>query len=556
MKLKVQSSKVQGRNKLPVASCKRTSGRLLLGLWSLLLPLVFGLCPLSFAAPAARPNLIVIQTDEHNFRTLGCYRELLTKEQAFIWGEGVKVETPNIDWIAKNGAMADRFYATSPVCTPSRASLMTGHYPQNTGAIQNDLPLDGRMVTFAEVLRRNGYATGYAGKWHLDGPGKPQFGPERKFGFEDNRYMFNRGHWKKLVEDAGGPRVGAVNPQGEPNYNLAGADEKTFATDFLCDRTIEFIKKNQAKPFAYMVSIPDPHGPNTVRAPYDTMFLGLKFQPPRSAQSPGSNLPGYAATLAGRFNQAQMANYFGMVKCIDDNVGRILAALREAGILERTFIVFTSDHGDLCGEHGRDNKGVPMEGSSRIAFLLHAPGVVKPGTVVRPALGTVDFKPTMLALMGVANPVKDEGRDASALFRDGRAPADWKDVAFLRIGGGSKRAAPGEDGEYTGGAGWLGAFSRQYKFVVAPGDAPSLFDLENDPNELTNIFDSPTHRDTVRRLGGELLAYAEKFNEPHLKSAAVRADLEWAAKGADEYPARAKSPGTGKKAKRKKGKAQ
>jgi arylsulfatase A-like enzyme len=137
--------------------------------------------------------------------------------------------------------------------------------------------------------------------------------------------------------------------------------------------------------------------------------------------------------------------------------------------------------------------------------------------------------------MGIENPVKDEGRDASALFREGRAPADWKDVAFIRIGGGSKRAAPSEDGEYTGGAGWFGAFSRQYKFVVSPAAPPSLFDLENDPNELTNLFDSPAQRETVRRLGGELLAYAEKFNDPHLASARVKADLAWAVSPAANY---------------------
>ncbi|MEO6243869.1 MAG: sulfatase-like hydrolase/transferase, partial [Opitutaceae bacterium] len=114
-----------------------------------------------------------MQTDEHNFRTLGAYRALLPKDQAFIWGEGVKVDTPNLDWIAQHGAIADRFYATSPVCTPSRAALMTGRYPQNTGAIQNDLPMRDEMVTFAEVLRRNGYSTGYAGKWHLDGEARP-----------------------------------------------------------------------------------------------------------------------------------------------------------------------------------------------------------------------------------------------------------------------------------------------------------------------------------------------------------------------------------------------
>jgi arylsulfatase A-like enzyme len=354
------------------------------------------------------------------------------------------------------------------------------------------------------------------------------------------------------VEEEKGPRVGATDAKGNPNYNLDGADEKTFATDFLADRTIEFIRKNKGGPFCWMVSFPDPHGPNTVRAPYDTMFLNLDFQQPKSAQTPGKNLPGYASTLAGRFNKAQMAHYFGMVKCVDDNVGRILATLREAGVLERTFIVFTSDHGDLCGEHGRDNKGVPMEGSSRISFLLHAPGVVKPGTVVRQALGTVDFKPTILALMGIENPVKDEGRDASALFRNGKAPADWKDTAFIRIGGGSTRAAPSEDGEYTGGAGWLGAFSRQYKFVIAPTAAPSLFDLENDPNELTNLFDSPAHRETVRRLGGELLTYAERFKDPHLASTRVKADLAWAVSDKPDYtaPAEDSAPKAGGKKKK------
>lgn len=489
------------------------------------------------ASSSARPNLLVIQTDEHNFRTLGAYRARLPKEQAFVWGEGIKVETPHLDWIAQHGAIAERYYATSPVCTPSRASFLTGHYPQNTGAIQNDLPMRGDMITFAAVLRKNGYATGYAGKWHLDGDGKPQFGPERKFGFEDNRYMFNRGHWKNLTEDARGPRVGAVDRAGAPSYALDGADEKSFTTDFLTDRTIDFIRRNTTQPFCYMLSIPDPHGPNTVRAPYDTMFLGLKFAQPTSARSPGRNLPAYAATLPGTFSQAQMARYFGMVKCIDDNVGRILATLRETGLLERTVVVFTSDHGDLCGEHGRDNKGVPMEGSSRVPFLIYAPGIVKPGTVVREALGTVDFKPTILSLLGVANPPGDQGRDAAALFRHGRPPADWKDITFVRIGGGAARLAKSEDGEHTAGPGWLGAFSRRYKFVVAPTTSAALFDLAEDPDELENLVGSAAHREIVRQFGRDLLAYANAFSDPLLKTARVRQDLAWAVSDAREYVA-------------------
>jgi arylsulfatase A-like enzyme len=515
----------------------------------------------AFAAAPARPNLLVIQTDEHNFRTLGAYRALLPRAQAEIWGEGIKVETPNLDWIAAHGAIADRFYATSPVCTPSRAALMTGRYPQNTAAIRNALPRRDDMVTFAEVLRRAGYATGYAGKWHLDGEARPGWAPARKFGWEENRYMFNRGHWKKLLEDERGPRVGPVNAQGVPTYAVDGADAKSFTTDFLADRTIDFIRRHRDQPFCWHVSLPDPHGPNTVRAPYDTMFLGLDFQRPASAQSPGKNLPPYAATLAGAFNRAQMALYFGMVKCIDDNVGRILAALRESGVLERTFIVVTSDHGDLCGEHGRDNKGVPMEASSRIPFLVHAPGAVPPGTVVRQALGNVDFKPTILALMGIANPTTDEGRDASALFRGAPPPAGWIDQAFIRIGGGPARAAgaKGEDGEMAEGAGWMGVFSRRHKFIVAPNAAPSLFDLETDPDELHNLVGDPAQRDTIRNLGAALLTYAQRHHDPLLATARVKSDLAWATSDRVDYPGHldpapeepaAKKKGKGKAAKK------
>ncbi len=115
-------------------------------------------------------NLLVIQTDEHHFKTLGCYG-------------GKIVKTPNIDWIGDSGAICTSFYATTPVCSPSRGALLSGRYPQHTPVTNNNIRLDDKIVTFAEILRRNGYATGYAGKWHLDGGGKPQWDPKRRFGF-------------------------------------------------------------------------------------------------------------------------------------------------------------------------------------------------------------------------------------------------------------------------------------------------------------------------------------------------------------------------------------
>ena len=496
------------------------------------------------AAAPAQPNLLVIMTDEHNFRTLGCYRELMRPDQAFVWGRDVKVDTPHIDWLAKNGAIADRFYATSPVCTPSRAALVSGLYPQNTGAHMNNLPLSDRVVTFAEVLRRRGYATGYAGKWHLENDERPGWQPARKFGFEDNRYMFNRGHWKNLQLTPTGARVGAVDAAGQPGYALAGADAKTFTTDFLADRAVDFIRVNKDRPFCYMVSIPDPHGPNVVRPPYDTMFDPAKFQQPHTATQQGQKLPSYASTVIERFNQQQMAWYFGMVKCIDDNIGKLIATLRETGLLEKTFIVLTSDHGDMCGEHGRQNKGIPLEASARVPFIVYAPGVVPPRTHIKPALANVIFKPTILSLMGVPNPDASEGQDASALFR-GQAK-DWQDLAFLRIG------ANDEDG---GGRGWLGAFTRRHKLVVGADGEPALFDLEADPDELNNLFTSPAHREIVRTLGRELASYAKVHRDPHGEIPAVQRVLAWAAEGTGEFVPSVpeKKRAEGAKQKKKKG---
>jgi arylsulfatase A-like enzyme len=494
---------------------------------TILVPLVLLSAPLAsllaVESKPAQPNLIIIQTDEHNFRTLGCYRELLPKEQAFVWGDGVAVETPHIDSLAKEGALCDRFYAASPVCTPSRASFVTGRYPQHTGASMNNLPMREGVVTFAEVLRRAGYATGYAGKWHMDGSAKPGWAPVRKFGFEDNRYMFNRGHWKHLEDTPTGPAVKSRIVNRVPNYNLAGADAKSFTTDFLADKTVAFIQAHKNEPFCFMLSIPDPHGPNAVRPPYDTMFEHLNFKRPRSANGNGP--------------MENMARYFGMVKCIDDNVGKILDGLRIAGVLENTIVVFTSDHGDMCGEHGRVNKGVPFEGSARIPFVIAYPGKIKPGMVVHDALTTVDFKPTILNLIGLPHDHRDEGRDASVLFLTGKAPADWKNMAFSRNANGN----------------WLMTVSSRYKFILFPDADPCLFDLDADPFEMCNIFSEPSSRETVRELARALADYSKRCKDSHAQHPAIHADLTWAAEGTGEYaaPRRVKKNNKRRKARNK-----
>lgn len=459
------------------------------------------------AATKENPNLLIIMTDEHNFRTLGCYRKLLSKDQAMIWGDGNIVETPHIDKLAEEGVLCNNFYASSPVCSPARGSFISGQYPQNTPVIDNNTHMSDDVVSFGSILQSHGYTTGYSGKWHLDGDGKPQWGPERQFGFEDNRYMFNRGHWKKILDTASGPKIGAEK-RGTPTYDVNGADENTYTTDWLTNKTIDFITQHKASPFCYMVSYPDPHGPDTVRAPYDTMYTHMNFQKPKTASKKQDNLPSWATTKRGAANQSQ---YYGMIKCIDDNIARIMTCLDEQGILENTIVVFTSDHGDMRGEHGRQNKGIPLEASAKVPFIVRYPKKISSGKIVNEALSGVDFLPTILGLMDKETAGKEEGRDGSQLLH-GKVPTGWSDVTFIR---GTKEK-------------WVAAITDQYKLVMAPWDEPWLIDKKNNPDETINYINDPQYRSVIRSLAKEMQRYGTKYNDPSFTKATMKQDIEWA----------------------------
>ena len=235
------------------------------------------------AEPAKRnkkyPNLLIIHTDQLSSWALSVYAKQLTGTPNY--GK-ILIETPHIDSLAKEGAIFYNFFTNSAVCTPSRGCLLSGRYPHAHGAYRNNIEMNRDEVTIAHILQSNGYETGYAGKWHLDGEPKPGWvRPARSMGFADCRFMFNRGHWKKIVDQPQG------NPKAFP-YKVIG-DEKTFTTDWLADKTIEFIEKTGNRPFFYMVSIPDPHGPFTVRRPYMNMYRPDEMTVPNTFKESSQN---------------------------------------------------------------------------------------------------------------------------------------------------------------------------------------------------------------------------------------------------------------------------
>ena len=465
----------------------------------------------SLAGKTKQPNLLIIHTDEHNFRTLGCYRALMSDDQAFVWGKDVKVDTPHIDSLARDGAIATSYYAASPVCTPSRAALVSGLYPVHTGSPSNDKPMHDDIVTFANVLKKKGYSTSYIGKWHLDGKAKPGFAPTRNFGFDDNRYMINRGHWKKLEETTRGLRVGSSNSKGKASYDLNAADEKSFTTDFLCDRTIGIIERDKTKPFCVMLSIPDPHGPNTVRKPYDAMFSDLEFQHPRTMEVDDSTLPKWIANDGKKsedsLKQKEMQSYFGMVKCIDDNVGKILKYLKTQGIYDNTIVVFSSDHGDLMGEHKKHNKGNPYEASAKIPFVIRWPKHIPAGKVVRSTQCNIDFAPMALSMMGITTGLpKFHGKDTSADYLSAEKEVADDRIVYLT----------------NSGSKWVAAVNRRYKLVLSVSDDPWLFDLQKDPDELINFYSNPEYKTVAKNFKNELMAQMQRYEEPALKKSKLK----------------------------------
>lgn len=344
---------------------------------------------------AQKPNVVVVMTDEHNLRTISCYRDYLlskykNKALVDVWGKNLFVSTPNIDKLASQGAMFTNWYTASPSCTPSRASFLSGMFPHKTGALFNNDAIDPQIKTWADALQQQGYNTAYFGKYHLDGIEKPGFwknvdnAQQRKAGFQNNKYRYNRGHWK-LFDETNDGTVNVYDFGDKGTQKFSKKLEKHYATDFIVDRGIDFIQEHaQAEqPFALFLSIPDPHSPMAVREPYNLLYNTTDFDPvvPRTTKkmiqadpSPPSfyQQPRQKDKKMKTMSRSVWKNkgeqefrellkefkdvnnfdehlrqYFGMVKLLDDKIGDLLSKVEELNIEENSIIVFTSDHGKL-----------------------------------------------------------------------------------------------------------------------------------------------------------------------------------------------------------------
>jgi arylsulfatase A-like enzyme len=462
-----------------------------------------------------QPNVLLLLTDQERFDVL---------DEA-----GPAVETPALDRLCRDGTRFDSAYTPISICSAARASILSGLYPHNHGmlnncheadAIQPNLSSD--VVTFGEVLQQAGYTNTYLGKWHV---GRDQ-GPS-DFGFEylggsdrhhdealESRF---RDYQKELGVDPDADHLSeTISTAGTRNPTLVAAttDVPPEATRayYLAERTIERLAAvdESTEPFFHRTDFLGPHHPYVVPEPYASMYDPDDLEPWPSARETYAGKPAVQEQyLAYRgveeFDQDRwsdvLAKYLGFVTLIDDQIGRILDALDDAGLADSTVVVHTSDHGDFVGGHRQFNKGPLMyDDTYRVPLVVRGPDVPA-GASRDEFVSLVDLMPTFLDLAGVDVPDHVDGRSVLPLL--GGDADDWRTSVFA---------------EYHGDE--FGLYSQRmvrtaaYKFVFNGPDVNELYDLTADPHELSNVVDHPGYRSERRRLVRLLLQWMERTDDP------------------------------------------
>lgn len=437
-----------------------------------------------YAAPAERvPNVVVFLVDDLGANDLGCYGSTF-------------YETPNIDRLAAGGVRFTAAYSACPVCSPTRASMMTGRYPQRVGITDfingsgvnqpenwkrntrllpatnsDELKLDER--TIAEALHDAGYATFFAGKWHLGGQG---FLPTDQ-GFDVNKGGLDWGQPKSYYSPYRNPKL-ADGPLGES------------LTLRLADETCQFIDANREKPFFAYLSFYSVHTPLQSRKEliqkYDAKAADRKLTDPEFGEERDSKV---------RFVQGH-ATYAAMIEETDTAVGMVLDKLEQLGLSDNTIVLFTADNGGLCtaptwstsNRPLRAGKGWMYEGGIRVASILRWPGVVKAGSTCETPIISMDYFPTFVEAAG------QRLKDAKKV--DG--------VSLVPLLRGEKLAGRALYWDYPhygnqGGAPASGMREGKWKLIEWREDGSlELFDLEADPSETTNLAES--HADVAGRM--------------------------------------------------------
>lgn len=432
-------------------------------------------------------NLLFLFSDQHAQRVAGCY------------GDPV-VQTPSLDRLAARGMRYDNAYCPSPICTPSRASMLTACHPHRQQCWTNDDMLASDMPTWLHALGAAGHLPELIGRLHA-------IGPDQLHGYVSREVGEHSPNWAGVPQHDMGPLAGANNPTAE-SLQAVGAGQSAYEVKDrdVTEAAIAALDRHAADgtPFAMTVGLMLPHAPYVAARKWIGHYLD-RVESPAIPREAGAHpwiewWRGHRGVDAMSERQTRLARaaYWGLVSTLDEMIGRILDRLEALGLSEDTLVVYSSDHGDHVGERDLWWKHTFYEESVKVPMILSLPGVVPEGGVSQDVVSLVDLAQTMVEAMGGTPLPEADGRSFWARATGGDVP--WDDRVFSEY---CYDAVP----DWTGGETVEARMVRdkRYKLIHYAGHPPLLFDLETDPEERRNLADDPEHVETRLRLKAMVL---------------------------------------------------
>lgn len=504
------------------------------------------------------PNLVFVWTDQQAPRTMAAYGNDL-------------IETPNLDRLADAGTTFERAYCTSPVCSPSRSSVLTGKYPHATGVTGNNVPLGPDDATIAELVGEE-YVAGWIGKWHLGDEIFRQRGFDEWVATEDqyhpfygadrpddahsdyHEFLLERGYEPDQVEDDGYEWFSR-------EFVASNVPEEHSKPAFMADRAIDFVERHRDEPFLLHVMFLEPHDPYTsprddqydpadVPLPPNFDHDGLDDQPFRYRFAREAIRRGVSRRPPDRMGtppseadwREVISNYWGLVSLVDTHAGRIFDALDAEGLTDDTITVFTSDHGDMMGSHRLYTKMTQFEEAIRVPLLIRFPDGTAAGERVERPVSQIDLVPTLIDAMNQPVPARAglQGESWLPVLRgDGELDEDyvvveWNGANFHGTHGRRSVSYPSEtrpgvvpDAEElledfgVTEAELLDAYTDPTRTILAPdgwkltyrrSGEHELYDLDDDPYETDNLADD--RPDAVEDLYDKLVDWQVRTRDP------------------------------------------
>ncbi|TYA71748.1 sulfatase family protein [Seonamhaeicola marinus] len=504
-----------------------------------------------------RPNIIFIMSDDHAANAIGVYGGRLS----------VLNPTPNIDKLASEGIVFKNAFCNNSICTPSRASILTGQYSQTNGVLDLHHYLPKEKQFLAKELKSLGYETAVIGKWHL------KEAPE-SFDYYEVLPLQGKYHNPELVSREG--RIKKELSFGRYGKKEVLVDEyKGHSSDVITSRSIEWLKnkRDKSKPFFLMhhfkaphgmfefaprysnyledTYIPEPaslyqkgnHGSVGTRGINDSLIhdIGSSVGMRNSIRGVGRNLKGFKTETNDpeykhKTYQEYLKRYLRCVKGVDDNIKRLVDYLKAEGLYENTIIVYTSDQGMMLGEHDYIDKRWMYEESLRMPFIVHYPKDFKKGIENSTIINNTDFAPTLIDIAGGSVPSYMQGKSFKSILFSGIEPNNWRTSTYYRywMHMGSRHANPAHFGIRTKDSKLIFYYGRYYKTkdkIVQDGwgrydyDTPvswEFYDLKKDPNEMQNEYNNSKYENLIAKLKRELKTKRKTLNEedhnyPHIQ---------------------------------------